>query len=192
MPLAESEIGYNAPHGIESENSHLFPSIRHSEFVAMSTQPTEPFKQDMVTTAPPDTRRGCLGWGIGCGIAAAVAIILLCGGAIAGILMLVFGIIKSSEPYERSLQTVQGSAEVQDLIGSPIEAGLIPTGNVNLENSGGSADLSYTVSGPDGSATVRVIATRELGDWTFDSLTVSPATAGEPIDLTEKANLVPQ
>lgn len=158
----------------------------------MNTSPTEPFKQDVAAAAPPDTRRGCLGWGIGCGIAAAAAIILLCGGAIAAILMLVFGIIKSSEPYQRSLQTVQGSADVQELIGSPIEAGLIPTGSVNLENSGGSADLSYTVSGPDGSATVRVIATRELGNWTFDSLTVSPTTAGEPIDLTDKANLVPQ
>ncbi|XZE53917.1 cytochrome c oxidase assembly factor Coa1 family protein [Planctomycetaceae bacterium SH139] len=158
----------------------------------MSTHPTEPFKQDMATTAPPDSRRGCLGWGIGCGIAAAAAIILLCGGLVAGILMLVFGIIKSSEPYQRSLQTVESSAEVQELIGSPIEAGLIPTGNVNLENSGGSADLSYTVSGPDGSANVRAIATREVGKWTFDSLTVTPTPAGEPIDLTERANLVPE
>jgi len=46
MPLAELEIGYNVPHGTESENAQqtdgFTRTFANPRFVAMSTIPTEP------------------------------------------------------------------------------------------------------------------------------------------------------
>jgi hypothetical protein len=154
----------------------------------MSTSPFEPMKQDFQPAPQAKSRFGCLGLGLGCGIVAVVGVVLLCGGGFVAAIFGVFGILKSSEPYTRSIAAVNNSAEVQEVLGTPIEEGWIPSGNINLNNDSGSANLSYSVSGPKGSASVTVQATRQNGKWTIDSLTVSPNSGGDAIDLTEDAN----
>jgi len=95
----------------------------------------------------------------------------------------VFSAIRSSEPFTKSLEMVQASPEVQAELGTPIKAGFMLQGNINYQNSGGDADIYYPVSGPNGSATVYVTATRAQGQWTFDDVTVSIDATGERIDL---------
>ncbi len=66
--------------------------------------------------------------------------------------------MKSSEAYKDALAMVRANPYVQDALGSPIEAGLLVAGNINISDSSGYADLAFPVSGPDGSGTVYVVA----------------------------------
>ena len=70
-------------------------------------------KQDFQPAPQAKSRFGCLGLGLGCGIVAVVGVVLLCGGGFVAAIFGVFGILKSSEPYTRSIATVTDSAEVQ-------------------------------------------------------------------------------
>ncbi len=89
--------------------------------------------------------------------------------------------MKSSEPYQQSLERTQADARVQALLGTPITSGFTTTGNIQLNNDSGQADISYTVSGPQGSGTVHVVAEKAGGAWTYSKMTFS--NAGEEIDL---------
>jgi hypothetical protein len=109
--------------------------------------------------------------------------IILCGGLITLIVTMVFGAIKSSEPYQQSLVRVQESAQVREMLGTPMEPGFLAGGSISVENADGSADIVYTVSGPKGDGVVQVAATKSQGTWTFDSITVQDQTGGEPIEL---------
>lgn len=154
----------------------------------MSQASETPFHKDFQSSPPAPSRRGCLGVGIGCALGAFVLGVLLCGGFIGGAVYLGFSMIKSAEPYQRSLQAAKSSTEVQEALGSPIEAGMMVTGSINLNNAEGDADLSYDVSGPKGSATVTVNATRQAGRWSYDSVLVRPRAGGADIDLTDQLN----
>lgn len=98
--------------------------------------------------------------------------IILCGGLLTMIFTVAFGTIKSSEPYKQSLAQVQQSADVQAALGTPIEAGWLVGGNIDLESANGSANLVYNVSGPKGGATVQAVANKSAGTWTFESISV--------------------
>jgi hypothetical protein len=105
------------------------------------------------------------------------------------IFMGVFSAIKASDPYVNSLQMVQTSPQVQAELGTPITPGFMMQGNIHsdLSSGGGDAEIYYPVSGPDGSATVDVKATRTAGQWTFDVVTVTIDDTGETIDLLDTA-----
>lgn len=49
----------------------------------------------------------------------------------------------------------------------------------------GSAQLAIPVSGPNGSATVFVDATKTLGEWRFDHLVVQIDATGRRIELVD-------
>eukprot|EP00913_Durusdinium_trenchii_P023312 g21890.t1 len=68
-------------------------------------------------------------------------------------------------------------------LGEPMEPGFLVTGQVNLNNDAGNANLSYKVSGPDGVGTVHVIATKARGKWTFRTLDVRIHSTGTHINV---------
>ena len=109
--------------------------------------------------------------------------ILLCGGCVTLVLTLVFGVMKSSAAYKDSLAAVQTNVQAQRVLGVPIEPGLIVTGRVETSGGSGSADIAYTVSGPNGSGTVHASAGKAAGQWTFSSLVLEIKNTGERIDL---------
>ena len=118
---------------------------------------------------------GCLG------------VVVLSLAFVAGLLFLIFGIMKSSDAYKGAVTQAQVHAVVQDRLGEPIEAGLIVTGNVNVSGSSGQASLTIPISGPKGKGTLYVEATKSAGQWTFSELVVEVRESGEQVDLLETA-----
>jgi hypothetical protein len=74
---------------------------------------------------------------------------------------------------------------VREVLGEPIEPAFLVSGNVNVTNGAGHAELTYDVSGPKGTATVVVNADKAGGEWTFNTLEVRPSGGAQPINLIE-------
>jgi hypothetical protein len=106
---------------------------------------------------------------------------LLCG----GLLMMVFGLMKSSVAYSGALERARASPEVRDALGAPIEDGLYVTGQINVSGPDGRAELSFPIRGPRGAATVYVAAARSLGEWHFEHVIVEVDGSGKRMELCE-------
>lgn len=104
-------------------------------------------------------------------------------GFIALLVSLVFGLIKSSTPYQQALAKAQQDPVVISRLGTPIKGGLLVSGSVNLSGGTGQANLAIPLQGPRGSGTLYVEARQSAGTWTYSTLTVRPDGAGEPINL---------
>ena len=127
---------------------------------------------------PPPKKSGCWKWGIiGC-----LSLIVLAGIAVAAIVLIVFGAIKSTDVYRGAKATAQKDPRVIQALGSPIEPGWWIKGNVNVRNQSGEADIEFPINGPKGSGRVHAVATRESSGWHYSELMVTPAN-GPPIDL---------
>ena len=115
------------------------------------------------------TRPHCFVLGcIGCA-AAAVVLTAVAGG---GCALFVFAIMKSSDVYKISLETVRADKRVKERIGEPLSDGWYVSGTINKSGPSGNAKISYPVHGPDGSATVRCEAFRTGGEWVIEFLAV--------------------
>ena len=114
-----------------------------------------------------------------------LGLILGCVGVPTLLVVSLFGVMKSSAAYTESLALVQADPEVREVLGSPVEAGALVTGNISVEGSSGRADLAYPVSGPEGEAQVHVLAEKSAGQWTFAQLIVEIESTGETIELHE-------
>jgi len=109
--------------------------------------------------------------------------ILVCGGFFTLLMAVVFGAIKSSDAYTQSLAAVRANPAVVAAIGEPIEPGFLVTGNIQIVNDAGSANIAYTVSGPEGRGDVTVAATRSMGKWRFTVLHIDLAEDHRRINL---------
>ena len=74
---------------------------------------------------------------------------------------------------------------VKEALGSPIKDGLLVMGNLKVNGSSGHADLAIPVSGPEGSGTIYVVASKSAaaGQWTISRLVVDVKATNERIDL---------
>jgi hypothetical protein len=81
----------------------------------------------------------------------------------------VMSLLKSSDVYTQSLAAVQGDPRVAAALGEPIEPSFFLQGNINYMNDGGDANITYSVSGPKGTASVHAVATRAAGVWTYQT-----------------------
>jgi len=109
--------------------------------------------------------------------------------------MMVFGLMKYSMAYSGALDRVRASAEVREVLGTPIEDGIFVTGNINISGPSGRAELSFPVRGPRGKATVYVAASKTLGEWHFEHLIVEFDSSGKRIELSAaptKPNHLPE
>ena len=128
--------------------------------------------------APAAKKTGCIKWGaIGCGLLAILGAI-----GIAVVVVIVFGAIKSTDAYKEAKNRAANDPRVIAAIGSPVQAGFLVSGNVNVKNSSGDADISFSVSGPKGKAAVHAVATRSAAGWRYSELTAKPE-GGPIIDL---------
>ncbi len=110
--------------------------------------------------------------------------LLCCGGFVVSILMFVFGAMKSTDPYKEAVARAQNSTEVQAAIGTPVETGFFLTGNINMNDDFGNAQLSIPVSGPKGEGTITVIADKAGGPWEYSKMLFADKQ-GNTIDLLE-------
>jgi hypothetical protein len=114
-----------------------------------------------------------------------VPLLLGCG-IVVLVLTLVFGALKSSEPYTQALGAAKSNSEVKALLGEPIQPGFWVSGNFQVNGSSGNADFSIPISGPKGSATVYATARKAAGRWEFITLEVSPKGSETRIDLRSR------
>ncbi|MBI1370769.1 MAG: hypothetical protein GC162_19205 [Planctomycetes bacterium] len=98
-------------------------------------------------------------------------------------ILLVAHIMKSSEPYTRAMALARADVRVLIALGQPIEEGFMPTGNIEVHGSSGSADLQISLHGPDARGNLWVTAHRQQGEWTLDNVTFQS-------DLVPKTNLL--
>ena len=103
----------------------------------------------------------------------------------AGFVFALLGLMKSSDAYQGAVFRINNSPAVAGALGSPVREGIFFTGNISINGSSGRADLAIPLSGPKGSATAYVLATKTLGHWHFDRLVVETAGTNKQIDLSE-------
>lgn len=111
---------------------------------------------------------------------------LVCGGIAAMIVFGLFAAIKSSQPYTDSLSRAQSDDRVVEMLGEPIEPGTVVQGSINLNNDDGDADLNYTISGPNDTATVHVKATKTDGTWTYEKMDVTGSAKAGTVNLLDQ------
>lgn len=92
--------------------------------------------------------------------------------------------MKGSDAYRLALTHVQNSAEVEAIVGTPMQGGT-PSGQMEATDANGSAQLSFDVTGPTGAGTVFVTASKPLGVWKIDELVFEDGASGERIELGE-------
>jgi hypothetical protein len=118
----------------------------------------------------------------GCG--GCLVLLVLAGLVGGGIALLVFGAIKDSDVYQTALKAAQDSPQVQAALGTPIEAGMMVGGSLATNNGDGTADLTFSISGPNGGGTVSAKASKPSGGaWEYSVLQVIVTSTGEVIDL---------
>ena len=118
-------------------------------------------------------------WFVPVGCITIVALFLL---GIAAIVMIVFGAMKQSDVYREALERAKASPEVQAALGTPIEEGWWMSGQININNDTGDANINIPISGPKGKGTIHAIATKSGGKWTYSRLDVE-VSGGQTINL---------
>ena len=116
--------------------------------------------------------------------------ILLCGGGVAGLVLVVFKAIRSSDIYVESLDRASRNAEVRERLGEPVVSKWWLSGNVNTKNGSGDADIRIPISGPKGDGTIHAVAHRSEGRWIYDTLNV--AVGDDTINLLESNSSPPE
>ena len=94
----------------------------------------------------------------------------------------------SSDPYRLTVDYLHDHPKLERRLGLPVEpSGWWTTGNIELRNNDGWAELNFPVEGPKGQGTVFVYLNKERGAWTIRQLNVF-TDDGERIVLVEQAN----
>ena len=98
------------------------------------------------------------------------------------IISVAMGAMKSSDAYKQAVARARANPTVVEKLGTPIAEGYFVSGNVNVQNDTGNADLQIPISGPKGKAVIHAVAVKSAGQWEYSRLTV--AIEGQPeLDL---------
>jgi hypothetical protein len=105
---------------------------------------------------------------------------------VASVVLIVFGAMKSTDVYKDALARARAHPSVIEVLGSPIEEGLLISGNTNVNGASGEANLSIPISGPKAKATIYVAAKKSVGRWNYSGLIVEIAKTHQRIDLLQE------
>lgn len=101
---------------------------------------------------------------------------------IALIFTVVVGSMKSSDAYKQAVAKAKANPMVVERLGTPLAEGYFVTGNINVHNDSGDADLQIPISGPKGKAVIHAVARKSAGKWEYSRLTIT--IEGQPeLDL---------
>lgn len=95
----------------------------------------------------------------------------------------VVSILKSSDAYKTGLQSVQNSSEVEAMIGAPVEAGFWLIGSVEINGGSGRANISFPVSGSNGSGQLHIVGKKIAGTWEYSVITFHSGEDEQTVDL---------
>jgi hypothetical protein len=111
------------------------------------------------------------------------SIALLFVAFVASVVLIVFSAVKSTDVYKDALARAKAHPAVIEALGSPITQGFLVSGNTNVNDASGEANLSILVSGPKGKGTIYVAATKSLGRSNYSGLILEIAKTHQRIDL---------
>jgi hypothetical protein len=124
-------------------------------------------------------------WALPVGCVAALAILAAFVGLVLTISM---GSIKATDAYREAVDRARSSPQVHAVLGEPVKIGWFVKGKVNVNGrSGGDADLSIPLSGPQGHGTLYATARKRAGRWQYEVLEVAVDGRKERIDLVPNA-----
>jgi TonB family protein len=136
---------------------------------------------------PPQQRKGCWGrnwkWMVPAGC---LGLLLGLATLVGGIFFVAMSAIKSSDVYQGALKVAQSSPAAVERLGEPIKDGWLVKGNVRHEGGRGNANFDIPLSGPKKSGTLRVWATRQGGEWTYERLDLE-AEGEDPVSLIDRS-----
>jgi hypothetical protein len=97
-------------------------------------------------------------------------------------------LIQANPVYQQALATVQNDPAAIEALGQPIEQlqfGPIPVmqGQVNDSGDTGTADVFFSVAGPNGQAEVHAVGSKANGAWQTETISVT-LPSGELLDLS--------
>ena len=99
-----------------------------------------------------------------------LGLVLLLALFVGGLLTFIFGLLKSSEPYQHAVAVASSNPDVVRELGAPIGPGWFLSGNINLSENSGDANLAIPLHGKLRHGTVYVIAKKTDGVWTYNKL----------------------
>lgn len=102
---------------------------------------------------------------------------------VAGVLAIVFSAMHHNDVCKEAFSRAQSSPEVQAILGQPVEKGWFITGSINSSAGEGSANLWIPISGPQGSASIHVIARKEDSVWIYKTMSVVTKPANRSVNL---------
>ena len=92
-------------------------------------------------------------------------------------------LLKSTDAYRQAVNAVKSSPAAMAALGAPVKEGLYVSGNVNVTNSSGAAQLSFPVSGSKDKGTVYLYSLKSDGEWHFRELMLEVKSSQQRIDL---------
>jgi len=104
---------------------------------------------------------------------------------LAGIFLVVFGFLRSSDVYQYALERATSNEAVVEALGEPVEPGWYLTGSIEVQGASGQADVSIPIAGPRGKGTIFVSARKTAGRWDYQVLEVEIEGREERVDLRE-------
>jgi hypothetical protein len=112
-----------------------------------------------------------------------LGLVLLIAVAVGALVTFVFGLLKSSEPYQHAVAVASSNPAVVRELGTPIVPAWYISGNINVSGSSGNADLTIPLKGSLHRGTVYVVAKKTAGVWAYDKLQVLVDGQESPIKL---------
>src|SRR5258708_18000676 len=111
---------------------------------------------------------------------------------IGGIIALVFGIVKSSEPYKHGVQVVTHDPHALRALGSPVEIGSLVSGSTNETGASGEANLAIPVHGSAHAGQLYVIAEKSGPEGEYKKLQLWGDGDPNGIELLHHTIVVPE
>lgn len=114
-----------------------------------------------------------------------LGLVLLLALFVGGVMTFVFGLMKSSEPYQHAVAVAGSNPDVVRELGTPIVPGWFLSGNINVSGSSGDADLAIPLHGRRHRGTLYVVAKKTDGVWTYTKLRMLVDGQESPIELLQ-------
>jgi len=102
---------------------------------------------------------------------------------VAGLFLVIEGSFHHSEVFAQAMAKARENMQVRNQIGGPLKAAWLIFGNLNVNGSSGSANLSIPIAGSRRKGVIHVVAVKSAGTWRFKRLLVHVEEQTEGIDL---------
>jgi hypothetical protein len=107
-----------------------------------------------------------------------IGVLVLFGAGAGGV---IYG-FEHSAAYEMGVAKLQASPIAVNILGSPISTGM-PFGAISVNGASGTAELSFSATGPKAAGVVFVEAVKKNGVWSITWLALKLNDSGKVIDL---------